>query len=365
MTPEQQERIKANRAKALQRLKKRGFINQPETNNDNNNNDKDTHIDKKQKSNSSGDKNSTFDSIVKEATQLKSNPSVNTEITNNNNSTTQNIEKTPDVNTTTETHKPIKPSIKTSDYIDYDFSTMKNLYGGYIDPSNSKTISIYGDDDNTKSKSLEDWKREQQKRKDLYELAPPPLNITDDMKCSDCKINIELDPILLDIFKIKICKSCVKNKPEKYSLLTKTECKNDYFLTESELMDDTIFHKLEKPNPHSGTFARMQLFLRLEIEDFAFKKWGSEDGLDLEWERRETLKIKRNEKKYKKLIANMRLKTRAQEYTKKLQEKKFGKKHIHDFSNNSYTTNKTDENGHKIVKRRCADCGLEIEEFII
>lgn len=258
----------------------------------------------------------------------------------------------------------IRPSIRTKDYIEYDFSTMQNLNGGYINPVDRSTG--FDEDDalgSKRQKTLEEWKREQQERKYLYENAPPPDHISQAPKCVECNINIEMDPVLDDVFKIRVCKSCVKKLPEKYSLLTKTECKEDYFLTESELNDDALFHKLEKPNPHSGTFARMQLFVRCEVENFAFNKWGGEEGLDAEWHRREEGKSQRREKKYQKEMLKMRMKTRAQEYTTRIREKRHGKAHEHNFS--TAIAGGTDEDGHELLRRRCIDCGLETEEFAL
>lgn len=44
----------------------------------------------------------------------------------------------------------------------------------------------------------------------------------------------------------------------------------------------------------------MMLFLRLQVETYAFKKWGDEEGLDEEFERREAEKRERREKKFQK-----------------------------------------------------------------
>lgn len=259
----------------------------------------------------------------------------------------------------------IKPSIHTKDYIEYDFSTMKNLNGGYINPED-RPYSFDDDNDDLgakKQKTLDDWKREQQERKHIYENAPPPEHISKAPKCIDCGINIEMDPVMDDVFKLRVCKSCVKEHPEKYSLLTKTECKEDYFLTDPELNDVDLFHKLEKPNPHSGTFARMQLFVRCEVEAFAYNKWGGEEGLDKEWHRREEGKSQRREKKYQQEMLKMRMKTRAQEYTTRLKERKHGKAHKHSFT--APIDGGTNEDGHQILRRRCLDCGMETEEVDI
>ena len=54
---------------------------------------------------------------------------------------------------------------------------------------------------------------------------------------------------------------------------------------------------LLKANPHKSTFANMMLFLRYQVEDFAWKKWGTPEALDAEWQRRVDEKKKKKNKK--------------------------------------------------------------------
>ena len=250
----------------------------------------------------------------------------------------------------------IRPSVRRQDYIEYDFSTMKNSYGGFI---NSEEMLDGGD--SKRAKTLEDWQEEQKNRRMLFEEEMPAFNMSSAPRCDECGINIEMDPLMKKVFHLQICKTCVKNHPEKYSLLTKTECKEDYFLTDPELSDVSLLDRLDKPNPHSGTFSRMQLFVRCQVEQYAFKKWGGEEGLDKEWQRREEGRSVRKEKKYQQKLKEMRLKTRAQEYTTRLKEFKHGKKHVHDFSD--ARDGGVNMDGVKVQIRRCLDCGLEIEEI--
>lgn len=253
----------------------------------------------------------------------------------------------------------IRPTVRRQDYIEYDFSTMQNSYGGFINVEED-----FGDGPDTKKKqSLEEWQRAQKERKALYEDAPPPEHPSLVPRCVECNINTELDPLLHDVFKLQVCKACAISRPEKFALLTKTECKEDYFLTDPELNDQSLFHRFEKPNPHSGTFARMQLFVRCEVEAFAFKKWGGEEGLDKEWQRREEGKAQRREKKYQAKMKEMRLKTRAQEYTKKMLERKHGQEHVHEFS--TAVSGGVDEDNMELLKRRCISCGLEVTEIAL
>ena len=52
-------------------------------------------------------------------------------------------------------------------------------------------------------------------------------------KCKHCGTP-DLDEQLKMVFGVKVCTNCKKENPDLYSLLTKTECKEDYLLTERE-----------------------------------------------------------------------------------------------------------------------------------
>lgn len=43
---------------------------------------------------------------------------------------------------------------------------------------------------------------------------------------------MDLDPVFFKVFHINLCPSCKEKYPDKYSLITKTEAKEDYLLTD-------------------------------------------------------------------------------------------------------------------------------------
>ncbi len=59
-----------------------------------------------------------------------------------------------------------------------------------------------------------------------------PLLDSDQSLCSKCQ-SINILSNYYNYFHVSICKSCKDNHMEEYSLLTKTEVKQDYLLTES------------------------------------------------------------------------------------------------------------------------------------
>lgn len=247
-------------------------------------------------------------------------------------------------------YKP--PSIQKKDYIEYDFSTMKDSRGGFLEDKESNGLRGYEEE----PQSLQEWK-EKQKKEHLVKDLPPPIDLENAPKCFECG-SLEVDPNLYSNFRqVRVCRRCMRDKPEKYALLTKTECKEDYLLTEPELQDQAELPRIEKPNPHG--FLRMQLYLRFQIEEFAWKKWGSPEGLDKEWEKREAARLQRREKKYQDKLKEMRKKTRAEEYTRKLRNgMSLGERHVHQWSAPL-------EAGGNVVRKRCIECGMETEEVII
>lgn len=50
---------------------------------------------------------------------------------------------------------------------------------------------------------------------------------------------MDLDPIFFNVFHMHLCPTCKEKYPEKYSLITKTEAKEDYLLTDRMLINHT------------------------------------------------------------------------------------------------------------------------------
>lgn len=228
--------------------------------------------------------------------------------------------------------KTHKTGLFSKPYIDYDFSTLQDSHGGFMT------------EESTDSETKNSW---------LDSLQPvnPPYPFDDPRapQCYECGTK-ELDFRLWKVFNARVCRACRLAKPEKYSLLTKTDCRLDYLLTEPELRDKEILPHMERPNPYKSTFANMMLYLRYQVEDFAFNKWGGPEGLDGEWERREKMKKLRKQAKFEMHIREIRNKTRAQTITG---------------TNRKVHRHKWDEGVKQAdgeILRRC-DCGMTQTEY--
>jgi DNA-repair protein complementing XP-A cells len=76
------------------------------------------------------------------------------------------------------------------------------------------------------------------------------------------------------------------------------------------LRDEEAMPHLLKANPHKSTYANMMLFLRYQVEEFAWKKWGSPETLDAEYQRREVEKKKKKNKKFEQSLKELRKRTK-------------------------------------------------------
>jgi DNA repair protein len=184
--------------------------------------------------------------------------------------------------------------------VDYDLSKMIDTRGGFLatDPADAS------------AKASAEMPRPP--KRVVNEAFRPPINpdLAANPVCKECG-SLSLDHELVAYYGVNVCSVCRQAKPEKFTQLTKTEVKLDYLLTDSELRDKTLLPHMVRPNPHKSTYANMLLYLREQVEEFAFKKWGGEEGLDQEWERRVESKKDRKEKQFQNNLWELRRRTRT------------------------------------------------------
>ena len=260
-------------------------------------------------------------------------------------------------------------------YVEYDFSKMTDTKGGFMtqedDPYN-KTLHAPEQDEKPANMSLKEWERAQmQRRLQRQKAGPyePGLSILDAeskaKKCRECG-TLEIDWQWAEALRTQVCHPCKEKFPDKYSLLTKTEAKEDYLLTDPELKDISLLPHLEKPNPHKSTWNNMMLYLRYQVEEYAFsdQKWGSAEALDEEFERRLRQTKERRDKTFKNKLNELKKRTRVDAYKRARSGGggEFGDtigrgKHEHEWGE----AVEDPETG--MTKRRCIDCGMEVEEL--
>lgn len=239
-----------------------------------------------------------------------------------------------------------KPGPMFKPYIEYDLSRIQDTKGGYlVDDGQSETAQ----------REAEMARRREAQRRRLVSEPIIALDPTARPLCRECKESPELIPEFRDVFGVNVCRKCRGELPDSYSLLTKTECKEDYLLTEPELRDEELLPHLLKANPHRATFSNMMLYLRCQVEAYAFKKWGGPEGLDAEYERRTSDKARRRDAKFAKSLQDLRKRTITSDWSKR--SKREADQHEHEFSAGI----RDDETG--VTVRRCT-CGLTTEEYV-
>ncbi|KAF2715267.1 DNA repair protein [Pleomassaria siparia CBS 279.74] len=300
-----------------------------------------------------------------------------------------------------------------SEYIEYDFSKMTDTKGGFLstidDPHNRAMWSGKGkEEEKPAGMTLAEWERERIRRKlrenreGIYEPSISIFSALDGReeeevdliaraenaageeykglygdgkrdikgKCRECK-SLEIDWKWQDVFGISVCNRCKDTVPDKYSLLTKTEAREDYLLTDPELKDEDLLPHLEKPNPHKTNWNNMQLFLRLQVEYYALsKKWGSAAALDEEYEKRQKIAKERKEKKFKNKLNDLKKRTRVEAYKRARMQggdganvqfgdriAGIGDKHVHEWGRSVLDP----ETG--MTRKTCVECEMEVEEL--
>lgn len=139
----------------------------------------------------------------------------------------------------------IKPARNFTRYVDYDFSKMTDTKGGFLtqedDPFN-KQLHVLDEREEQKPANMtqREWERHQllqSLRRNREGPFEPGLSVLDDKSkqktCRECG-SLEIDWKWEEMLRCCICHACKEKYPEKYSLLTKTEAKEDYLLTDRE-----------------------------------------------------------------------------------------------------------------------------------
>ena len=269
----------------------------------------------------------------------------------------------------------IQPARNFTRYVDYDFSKMADTKGGFLtaedDPFNKALHASDETDGKPANMTLKEWEKQQLLRSLRYERAgpfEPGISTLGDQRtprCRECN-TLEVDWKWFDMFKLAVCNACKDKFPDRYSLLTKSEAREDYLLTDPELKDEKLLPHMERPNPHKSTWATMFLYLRCQVEEYAFsdRKWGSPEALDEEFARRETDKKKRKETKFRSKLADLKKRTRVEAYqrSRKGGGGNFGDdlgdgRHEHEFGR------PVDNPETGIPVKTCAICGFEVEEI--
>lgn len=146
-------------------------------------------------------------------------------------------------------------------------SAMTDTKGGFLtaedDPHNFAFSAKKTKEEETRPQhmTVQEWERMQLiKNLQRNKNGPfePGVNAYDEeqnrKKCKECN-SLEIDWLWDEVFHVRLCNKCKEKHPEKYSLLTKTECKQDYLLTERESAPTFVACVFPKTNLDKLSFA--------------------------------------------------------------------------------------------------------------
>ena len=151
----------------------------------------------------------------------------------------------------------IQPARNFTKYVEYDFSKMTDTKGGFLtqeDDPHNKVMHAEDLEGKPAGMTLKEWERQQLLRSLRNQKAGPfepgiSLISKDEAgegelkKCRECGA-LEIDWKWDEIFGCRICNPCKEKYPDKYSLLTKTEAKEDYLLTDRKYLIPSPWHVL-------------------------------------------------------------------------------------------------------------------------
>ncbi|KAJ3105373.1 hypothetical protein HDU97_008127 [Phlyctochytrium planicorne] len=150
-------------------------------------------------------------------------------------------------------------------YCEYDLRTMHDTKAGFMVDEDAQAL-----------------KKQKTENKPMKEPLFDNSGFRETFECSEC-LSLDVDVNYQRYYGVIVCRECRDKYTEKYSLLTKTECKS--------------------------------------VENFANEKWGSLENLDKEFERREDEKKAKKELLFKKKLLGLDKESSATYANLRIEEK--------------------------------------------
>lgn len=153
------------------------------------------------------------------------------------------------------------------------------------------------------------------------------------MKCSLCG-SLALNKNFLQAFRKAVCDSCLRLEEERkqvyekkeginhesdivslfpFALITKTEARTTFLLTEEELADTFRLPFITRPNPFDKRWSEMKLYLLADVQKFAMEKWGSAEALEKQRVKRKEQRVEKRDQRFRETVKNLRKRTRLRE----------------------------------------------------
>nr|SVE87783.1 EOG090X0KP6 [Daphnia similis] len=105
---------------------------------------------------------------------------------------------------------------------------------------------------------------EEQQREIVITQDPAPIILPDRPHCEECEQPLH-DSLLYRSFSYPVCDPCKDAHDEKYSLITRTDARQEYLLKDCDLdLREPILRYILRKNPLNPNWGDMKLYLRLQ-----------------------------------------------------------------------------------------------------
>lgn len=199
--------------------------------------------------------------------------------------------------------------------------------------------------------------------KDKQQLPLVPSSSTDSDKpvilldtreneCDECNDNFS-NSFLLSNYGETICDNC-KDLKITHKLITRTEAKNEYLLSDVDLdKREPPLKFILKKNPREYARSYMKLYLKLQVEERALEVWESEEKLEEERQKRVGKREDRKRKQFSKQMKDLRMSARSSYY-----EKRLNRGHEHEYGPEKPFDDPEDPGGEYYIQT-CKTCGID------
>nr|SVE75534.1 EOG090X0KP6 [Daphnia dolichocephala] len=190
---------------------------------------------------------------------------------------------------------------------------------------------------------------EEQQREIVITQDPAPIILPDRPHCDECEQPLH-DSLLYRSFSVPVCDICKDTYDEKYSLITRTDARQEYLLKDCDLdLREPILRFILRKNPLNPRWGDMKLYLRLQIEKRALEVWDTLEKIEEEKELREAKREKSKTKKFNQQVKNLRMAVRSSIYKKQTAG------HQHAFGEEKFDAERD------LYYRKCNTCSFQQE----
>nr|SVE80527.1 EOG090X0KP6 [Daphnia magna]SVE83452.1 EOG090X0KP6 [Daphnia magna] len=114
---------------------------------------------------------------------------------------------------------------------------------------------------------------EEQQREIVITEDPAPIILPDRPHCDECEQPLH-DSLLYRSFSHPVCDPCKDANDDKYSLITRTDARQEYLLKDCDLdLREPILRYILRKNPLNPNWGDMKLYLRLQASLYHLIQW--------------------------------------------------------------------------------------------